>query len=188
MSLIGPSLGRTSYAGTTLSAAAPAAGPSLYTRFSDSLGSFNQEYGALLGGIAGGAAMIGSGISQAQSFRAEGRAAKYAADYNAALANSEGIYEHNRIRRMARSHLSSQYAQMNAKSGVIGEEGGWLEVIANNASAYEVDALNAVIRARNTAALERHKGAVAMADAKHRAGSALLTGITSGLGAIARVV
>jgi hypothetical protein len=165
----------------------PPPGPGAFERAGIAIGNFGDKYGSTLAGWSGAATGIGGALLQARALRHQGRADKAAAEYNAALAEAEGIYEHLRIRRMARQHLSSQYAQMNGKSGVIGEEGGWLSVIATNASAYERDAVHASISARATADLERWRGRAAEQSARAGSRGAILSGVAQGLGAISRI-
>jgi hypothetical protein len=101
-----------------------------------------------------------------------------AAQYNALLAEIEGNREYHRRKKMARRALSSQYVQMAGKSGVIAEEGSWLERWAGNAATYERDALNAAIQGRNTARLERMRGAAAIDTGKDRRTASWIGGIS----------
>ena len=88
----------------------------------------------------------------------------------------EGNAEERRHRRLARRSLSSQFVQMAGKSGVIAEEGGWLERLVSNAAEYETNALNASIAGRNTARLNRAHGANAIRQGNQMAGASLLAG------------
>jgi hypothetical protein len=92
------------------------------------------------------------------------------------LAEMEGNAEERRRRRLARRSLSSQFVQMAGKSGVIAEEGGWLEALVRNAAEYETNALNASIAGRNTARLNRAHGANAIRQGNQMAGASLLAG------------
>lgn len=125
---------------------------------------------SLLGGILSGNAAM-----------AQANAEKAAAEYNAKLAEMEGDREYLRRSRMARRELSSQFVQMAGKSGVLAEEGGWLEVLANNVEEYERDALNAHIAGRNTAMLERMRGESAMKIGSQRRTAALIGGFSQAL-------
>lgn len=123
---------------------------------------------------AAGALLVGS-IGSSLSAGLEGNAAmkqayaqNAAAQYNALLAEIEGQREYARRKKLARRALSSQYVQMAGKSGVIAEEGSWLERWAGNAAEYERDALNAAIAGRNTARLERMRGRAAIDTGKDR--------------------
>jgi hypothetical protein len=133
-----------------------------------------------------------SGLSssmQANAAMKTAYAQNAAAQYNALLSEIEGHREYVRRKRLARRALSSQYVQMAGKSGVIAEEGSWLERWAGNAAEYERDALNAAIAGRNTARLERMRGAAAIQTGKDRraasyigaASRALYTGLSLGI-------
>lgn len=143
------------------------------------------------GGYAGAALLAASAFStivgsalSAVAAKQQAEAAQAAARYNAALAEMEGRAEEMRQRRIGRRALSSQFVQMAGKSGVIAEEGGWLEALTWNAAEYETNAVNAGIAGRNRAALERSRSRVAGDVGMQRAGAALLSGATrlSGLG------
>lgn len=162
-----------------------AAPPSMWSRFSSSMDTFNTRYAAGSSEIASGLSNLGAALLTSSSLKQQGKAERYASEYNAALTEREGYNRMQLVRRRARSHLSSAYAQMNAKSGVIAEEGGWLEVLASNASAYEVTALNHAITARNSAAVQRWSAKVAYDDYKFRAKQAKIQGILGGVSSIA---
>jgi len=134
-----------------------------------------MEAGTALLGVSALTGLAGS-IMQASAAKAQARAAAAAAEYNAVLAEMEGNAEERRRRRLARRALSSQFVQMAGKSGVIAEEGGWLQALVQNAAEYEVNALNASIAGRNTARLNRAHGANALRQGSMRAGAALLSG------------
>ena len=119
---------------------------------------------------------IASSIMGASAAKAQARAEAAAAEYNAVLAEMEGNAEERRQRRYARRTLSSQFVQMAGKSGVIAEEGGWLERLVSNAAEYETNALNASIAGRNTARLNRMHGANAIRQGNQMAGASLLAG------------
>jgi hypothetical protein len=145
------------------------------------------------GGGFGGAAMgvglfssmLGS-LMQGNAAMKTAYAQNAAAQYNARVAEIAGNHEYARRKKLARRALSSQYA---GKSGVIAEEGSWLERWAGNAAAYERDALNAAIAGRNTARLERMRGASAISTGKDRrtaswigaASQAAYTGLSLGI-------
>ena len=131
--------------------------------------------GAAFGLVSAGTEIAGSVLS-ANAAIEDANAMKAAAEYNAALALLEGRNEEARQRHIARRALSSQFVQMAGKSGVIAEEGGWLEAISQNAAEYEVNALNASIAGRNTAALERSRGRAASRIGEQRYGAELLSG------------
>ena len=141
-----------------------------------------MEAGDALFGIGAISGLAGS-IMQASAARSQARAAAAAAEYNAVRAEMEGHAEERRRRRLARRAISSQFTQMAGKTGVIAEEGGWLEALVQNAAEYEVNALNASIAARNTARLDRAHGANAIRQGNMQAGASLLSGInrTAGL-------
>ena len=127
---------------------------------------------------------IAGSVLSALASKQQAEAAQAAARYNAALAEMEGRAEEMRQRRIGRRALSSQFVQMAGKSGVIAEEGGWLEALTWNAAEYETNAVNAGIAGRNRAALERSRSRVAGDVGRQRTGAALLSGATrlSGLG------
>ena len=129
------------------------------------------------------ATLAGSLVS-GMAARSQARAAAAAAEYNAIRAEMEGNAEERRRRRLARRALSTQFVQMAGKSGVIAEEGGWLQALVQNAAEYETDALNAGIAARNTARLDRSAGKHALRTGNLQAGAALLagTGKVAGMG------
>ena len=131
--------------------------------------------GAALGAITAATEVAGTALS-VKAAKADAKAAQAAAEYNAALAEMEGRAEESRQRRIARRTLSSQFVQMAGKSGVIAEEGGWLEALVWNTAEYETNALNAAIAGRNTAALERSRGRAAKRIGKQRAGAEILAG------------
>ena len=139
-------------------------------------GGFGQAEAALGIGMFG--SLLGS-LMQGNAAMAQANAEKAAAEYNALVAEIEGYAEAQRRRRIHRRELSSQFVQMAGKSGVLAEEGGWLEVLASNAAEMEVDALNAEIAGRNTARLERYRGATAMAIGKQKRTAALISGFTN---------
>ncbi len=130
----------------------------------------------LLGAQLGGT-IVGS-IFGAVGAKKQAQAEQAAANYNALVAQMEGDAEHRRRMRLARRELSAQYTQMAGKSGVLAEEGGWLEQLVNNAAEYEMDALNAAIAGRNTAALERARGRTARMVGSQRAAASLIGGVT----------
>ena len=143
-------------------ASSPAsAGSSLYA---------NALLGTSVGSTLAGSIMGAIGAIQG------GEAAEAAAKYNAAIAEMAGNEEEYRRRRLARRALSAQFTQMAGKSGVIAEEGGWLEALARNAGEYEMDAVNAGIAGRQTAALERARGKSARRAGQIRAGASLISG------------
>ena len=127
---------------------------------------------------------IAGSVLSALASKQQAEAIQAAARYNAALAEMEGRAEEMRQRRIGRRALSSQFVQMAGKSGVIAEEGGWLEALTWNAAEYETNAVNAGIAGRNRAALERSRARVAGDVGRQRTGAALLSGATrlSGLG------
>ena len=133
---------------------------------------------------AGAALLATSAISEifgtvlsAQAAKADAKAIQDAAKYNATIAEMEGDAEEARQRHIARRALSSQFVQMAGKSGVIAEEGGWLEALVWNAAEYEVNALNASIAGRNTAALERARGESARRIGKQKSAAAIISGV-----------
>ena len=142
----------------------------------------NYAGGALMGIQAIGT--IAGAFMQADAAKAQAKAAAAAAEYNAVLAEMEGNAEERRRRRGSRRALSSQFVQMAGKSGVMAEEGGWLERLTQNAEEYEINALNASIAGRNTARLNRMHGANAIRQGNMQAGAAMLTG-ASRLGGMA---
>lgn len=119
--------------------------------------------------------IIGTSLS-AKAAKADAKAVQAAADYNANISEMEGRAEETRWRHIGRRALSSQFTQMAGKSGVIAEEGGWLEALVANAAEYEVNALNAGIAGRNTAALERARGSAARNVGKQRSAAAWIAG------------
>lgn len=129
-------------------------------------------------GIGMFSSLLGS-MMQGQAAMAQANAQRAAAEYNANVAKLEGDAEFRRRMRINRRTLSSQFVQMAGKSGVIAEEGGWLEVLASNAEEMERDALNAAIAGRNTARLERYRGEAAMAIGKQRRTAALIGGFSN---------
>jgi len=132
--------------------------------------------GALLGASIG-STLVGSILGAVGSIQ-NAKAANAAAKYNAAIAKMQADAEAHRRRRLARRALSAQFTQMAGKSGVLAEEGGWLESLARNAGEYEMDALNAEIAGRQTAALERARGRTAMRQGRLGAGASILGGVS----------
>ncbi|MDE0916534.1 MAG: hypothetical protein OSB57_15280 [Planctomycetota bacterium] len=130
---------------------------------------------ALLG--VGSIAGLASSIMGANAAKSQAAAAAAAAEYNAVRAEMEGNAEERRRRRLGRRALSSQFVQMAGKSGVMAEEGGWLEALVQNAAEYEINSLNASIAGRNTARLNRMHGANAIRQGNQMAGASLLAGV-----------
>lgn len=130
--------------------------------------------------------LLGTGLQYKALIR-QGEYEESAAKYNATLAEFAGQDEARRRRLIARQTVSSQFTQMAGKSGVLAEEGGWLEVLAYNAGQYEMDAVNAEIEARNSAALWRNRGQVAKAESKQLAGASLIAGLSNFSTTLARV-
>ena len=128
--------------------------------------------GASIGTTLAGSLMSGIGALQ------QGKAVAAAANYNAFSAKLEGDAEEIRLRRLARREISAQYVQMAGKSGVLAEEGGWLEQLANNAREYEINALNAAIKGRNIAALERTRAI----NARRQGRASMFASVISGVG------
>jgi hypothetical protein len=120
--------------------------------------------------------MVGSVLS-ANAALEQSNAIWAASMYNARRAKMAGDSEEMRIRHIARRELSSQFVQMAGKSGVTGEEGGWLEALARNAAEYEVNALNASIAGRNTARLERARGKAAKEAGERRYAAEMISGV-----------
>jgi len=120
--------------------------------------------------------MVGSVLS-ANAALEQSNAVWAAARYNALRAEQQGRAEEARQRHIARRALSSQFVQMAGKSGVIAEEGGWLEALVWNAAEYEVNALNAAIAGRNTARLERARGEAAKEAGKRRYAAEMISGV-----------
>ena len=137
-------------------------------------------------GAAMAAASIYSSISgalmSAKAMKMEARAAQAAAEYNALLAEINARAEMNRQRRIARRALSSQFTQMAGKSGVVAEEGGWLEALAWNAGEYERGAMNAWYSGELTAGLDRSRGEVAKSVGKARAAAEITSGVGRAVG------
>ena len=132
--------------------------------------------GALLGASIG-STLVGSILGAIGSIQ-NAKAANAAAKYNAAIAKMQADQEAHRRRRLGRRAISAQFTQMAGKSGVLAEEGGWLEALARNAGEYEQDALNAEIAGRQTAALERARGRSAMRQGYFGAGASILGGVS----------
>ncbi len=128
---------------------------------------------ALMGSALGS---LGSTIASVVAAKQQQEAAQAAARYNAALAEIEGRAEEMRQRRIGRRALSSQFVQMAGKSGVIAEEGGWLEALTWNAAEYEANAVNAGIAGRNRAALEKSRARVAGDVGSQQSAAAILSG------------
>ena len=128
---------------------------------------------------------IGGALLSAKAMKMQARAEQAAAEYNALLAEIEARAESARQRHIARRTLSSQFTQMAGKSGVVAEEGGWLEALAWNAAEFETSAMNAWIAGTRTAALDRSRGQIAKSVGKQRAASEILSGVgrVAGLGA-----
>ena len=138
-------------------------------------GAGSSLYANALLGTSVGSTLAGSIMGAIGSIQG-GKAAEAAAKYNAAIAEMAGNEEEYRRRRLARRALSAQFTQMAGKSGVLAEEGGWLEALARNAGEYEMDAVNAGIAGRQTAALERARGKSARRAGQIRAGASLISG------------
>lgn len=138
--------------------------------------------------IALGVSLLASGGSnyfQQRGIALSGSSSMYAARYNAAKAIEEGNYQSMLIRRAARQRNSSDFAQFSGKSGVLAEEGGWLEVLSANYGASEADAQRVIERAHQTAYLEIERGKQAKRMAKFQRKAVLISGLTRAAGAIA---
>ena len=139
---------------------------------------FKEHQGEMALGMGMFSSLLGS-MMQGQAAMAQANAQRAAAEYNAHVAKLEGDAEFRRRMRINRRTISSQFVQMAGKSGVIAEEGGWLEVLASNAEEMERDALNAAIAGRNTARLERYRGEAAIAIGKQKRTAALIGGFSN---------
>jgi len=119
---------------------------------------------------------VASGIMRSRAAEQKGQAIADAALYNARLAEREGSEEYQRRHKAARKKIGSQVAQVG-KSGVR-LEGSPLEFIVQNAEELERDALNALVDAQSTAALDRSRARSAKKAGETGAGTELLSGVT----------
>ena len=134
-----------------------------------------------------GMGLIGTGLQMdAYLRRADGAAA--ANEYNARMAELFSQDEARRLRLQARKQISAQFTQRMAKSGLLPESGGWLDVVAQNAGQLEMDAVNVEIAGANTARLDRQRAALVRAEGKQLAGSSLISGLTDAVVGLSRVV
>jgi hypothetical protein len=131
--------------------------------------------GVLLSGVGIGGQIAG-GLYRSQAAEQQGQAIADAALYNARLAQMEGAAEMARRRKAAGKQVGAYVAQMG-KSGVR-LEGSPLEFLVQNAEELERDALNAMVAARNTAALDRARARSAKKAGERGAGTELLMGAT----------
>ena len=131
--------------------------------------------GVLLSGVGIGGQIAG-GIIRSRAAEDQAKAVSDAALYNARLAEIEGAEEYKRRRKAARKQIGSYVAQVG-KSGVR-MEGSPLEFLVQNAEELERDALNAMVEAQNTAALERSRASGAKKAGRMGAGTELLGGLT----------
>lgn len=124
----------------------------------------------------------GGSLLQAKGAAEEGDAQAKAAEYNRALALSQSRAEGARLRRLGRREVSSQRVAF-AKSGVR-LEGSPLELLAQNAAEFEIQALNAEVEGRNTANLERMRAREIRRATRRRVSATLIGGATkiAGLG------
>lgn len=129
---------------------------------------------------------VAGGILQKKAIEAEADAAESAALFNAAQTEREALAESSRRRRLARRELSSQRVAF-AKAGVR-LEGTPLELLAQNAAEFELDAVNVEIAGRQSARLDRLRAANIQIVAKTRAGAALLSGFTGAAGSALSLV
>jgi hypothetical protein len=140
-----------------------------------------------LAGIAGAGSQLLSGGLAGRAAEEQAEAEAASAEYNAQLARMRGRQEASAIRRMANKNLSAQYTNLSATSGLI-VDGSNLAQMASNAGAYEVEALNAAIAARNTARLYESRAQVARRTGSQKKTAHILNGVTAGLGALSRIV
>lgn len=131
---------------------------------------------ALLGASAFGT-MFGS-LLGAQSATQNAKAIAAAARYNAALAELEANRNAELIRRDNRRQTSSEYVQMAAKSGVLAEQGGWLDRVMYNFQEREMAAIDDEYRGRNAAALERYRARSAIRQGKRSSAAAIIGGVS----------
>ena len=136
--------------------------------------------------IAAIASSIGQGVLAAKAAKQQAQAISDAAEYNAVRAEQEGQAKQSRLRRQARRKLSSQRVKF-AKAGVR-IEGSPLDLLAQNAAEFELDALDARIAATNTSVLENKRAHEARKAGKTAVGAALLKGLAGGAGAAQSVV
>ena len=132
-------------------------------------------------GIGGIGLQLAGGFQGARAAIEQANAERSAAEFNAQLAENEGREEASRLRKGARRELSRQHVRFLAKSGVT-ESGSVLEVRASNAAEFEREASNVELSARNTARLNRSRGAVARRRGKRQARASVLQGATGALG------
>jgi len=133
----------------------------------------------ILQGIAIGAPIAG-GIAGARGARAQGDAAAQAAEFNARLGLSEAGREANRIRREGRRTIGRARTQL--AQGGVQAVGSPLEFLAAQAAEIERQAIDTLTAGKNTAALDRSRGANAQAAGRRQAGTSLLLGATRAAG------
>lgn len=117
---------------------------------------------------------IGGTILRAKGAEQTADAISDAARLNAELARREGFIEEARRRRIGRRALSSQRVAF-AKAGVQ-LEGSPIEFLANAASEFERDAVNARVSGLNTAALDEARADNAQIIGRQRARAEFLAG------------
>ena len=134
---------------------------------------------SLLQGVAVGAPIAG-GLAQGRAAQGAADAEASAARYNARLAELEGASKAAYTRPVGRQELTSQFVRASAAGGVRVDQGTPADFLARQAYEIEREATNAEIEARQTARLERARGASVKRAGKVSAGNALLSGLTQG--------
>jgi len=133
------------------------------------------DFGNLLPALAiGGAA--GSGVLNARAARAQGRAAKRAADINAQTELYESGQQASRIRTTGRRELGRQRTLIGTSG--LQAAGSPLELLAANAAEIERQAMETTLAGRYAADVERSRGKVARKQASRVGAAALFEGGT----------
>ena len=121
---------------------------------------------------------VASGVVAGVGQHRQAKAAKQAADFNAKLAMRKSYAEERAIRRRA-ALVSSRAETMVAKSGV-DMLGSPLELMAQNAREFEIDAVNARYYGQAEASYLRASGKNALSAGKWALGTSIVGGLASG--------
>lgn len=135
---------------------------------------------AIAVGLAGAA--LGGGVLKAKGSLDQAEAAAQAAEFNRAKALQDASAEEARIRREARKELGRR-ALGAAKAGVL-LEGTPLDLLAQTAAEFELEAVNARVAGANTANLERRRAKNLRKQGRSAAISELIGGTTSAVSSL----
>ena len=133
------------------------------------------DFNAILPMLAVGSSAA-SGVFNARAARAQGRAAQKAANLNAQAAEYEANAQASRIRTEGRRELGRQRALIGTSG--LQAAGSPLELLAQNASEIERQAMETTLAGRYAADVERSRGKVARKTASRVSAASLLEGGT----------